>query len=164
MSPEGDFTPHSKCLRTGRHSRTGQIYLVTFTTAHRNRYFRNDELARSACRACVEPRLWISSRLLAWVLMPDHWHGLVEVGDGDGLSGRIQKLKANSARSVHRAGLVDSRVWAPGFHDRALRREEDLEDMARYLVLNPVRAGLVRRVMDYPYWDAIWIRPFSSLS
>jgi hypothetical protein len=35
--------------------------------------------------------------------------------------------------------------------------EEDLAQIARYVVLNPVRAGLVRRVGDYPHWDAAWL-------
>jgi putative transposase len=158
MAPEGDADPRSHRLRTGRHSRSGQVYLVTFTTAGRLRYFADHELARAAARAFCDPRLWASSRLLAWVLMPDHWHGLLELGDGDALSRRIQLLKANSARAAHGAGLVDARVWAAGFHDHAVRSEDALEDLARYLVLNPVRAGLVRRCMDHPYWDAIWLR------
>ena len=158
MAPEGDSHPSSHRLRTGRHSRAGQVYLVTFTTAGRHRFFTDHELARAAARAISDARLWTSSRLLAWVLMPDHWHGLVELGDGDELSRRVQLLKANSARAARRVGLADARVWAPGFHDRAARVEDDLEDMARYLVLNPVRAGLVARCMDYSYWDAVWVR------
>ena len=42
-------------------------------------------------------------------------------------------------------------------HDRALRRDEDLLAVARYIVANPLRAGLVRRVGDYPLWDAVWL-------
>jgi hypothetical protein len=29
--------------------------------------------------------------------------------------------------------------------------------LARYVVANPVRAGLVQRVGQYPHWDAIWL-------
>ena len=32
-----------------------------------------------------------------------------------------------------------------------------LIDVARYVIANPKRAGLVERVGDYPYWDAIWL-------
>jgi hypothetical protein len=32
-----------------------------------------------------------------------------------------------------------------------------LQSVARYIVANPVRAGLVRRVQDYPLWDALWV-------
>jgi putative transposase len=50
------------------------------------------------------------------------------------------------------------RVWADGFHDRALRLEDDVLIAARYIITNPVRAGLVSRVHDYSYWDAVWLR------
>jgi hypothetical protein len=48
-------------------------------------------------------------------------------------------------------------VWAPTFHDHALRKDEDLLQAARYIVMNPVRAGLSRRVGDYPYWNCVWL-------
>jgi putative transposase len=38
-----------------------------------------------------------------------------------------------------------------------LRDEDDVKDWARYIVANPVRAGLVKRVGDYPHWDAVWL-------
>ncbi len=119
--------------------------------------FGDWEIGVIAARAITDPRPWASSALLAWVLMPDHWHGLVELGDGRGLSETIRMLKANVARQVRveRPGL--SGVWASGYHDRALRTEESTVDVARYIVLNPVRAGLVRRVGDYSLWDAAWV-------
>jgi REP element-mobilizing transposase RayT len=48
-------------------------------------------------------------------------------------------------------------VWQNGFHDHALRQEEDLAEVARYIVANPLRAGLVERLGDYPHWHAIWL-------
>lgn len=48
-------------------------------------------------------------------------------------------------------------VWGSGFHDRALRVEEDLLGTARYIVHNPIRAGLVARSGLYPFWDAVWL-------
>ncbi len=42
-------------------------------------------------------------------------------------------------------------LWQKGLFDRALRREEDLKAMARYIVANPLRAGLVEHIGQYPY-------------
>ncbi|NUT74814.1 hypothetical protein HNO86_07130 [Pseudomonas sp. C1C7] len=42
-------------------------------------------------------------------------------------------------------------------YDRAVRREKDVKHLARYVVANPIRAGLVERVHDYPLWDACWL-------
>ena len=63
-------------------------------------------------------------------------------------------VRAVKAVTAHRLG---GPVWQDGFHDRALRREEDLVAAARYVVANPLRAGLVQKLGDYPHWDAIWL-------
>jgi putative transposase len=149
--------PGSRSLRLGRCSTSGQVFLVTFTTFARTRLFADFDLACVACRALTDERLWYASRLLAWVLMPDHWHGLIELGESESISRVVQRLKANTSRRVRETTPRSTRVWAGGFHDRALRHEDHLVHLARYLVLNPVRAGLVRRVGDYPFWDALWI-------
>jgi REP element-mobilizing transposase RayT len=146
-----------RALRRGRTSLDGQIYLVTFTTFDRRRCFIDHEAARAACRAVTDARLWEHSALLAWVLMPDHWHGIVELGGGQSLARVVNRLKSNVARRVRLEVEGMGRVWADGFHDHAVREQDNLVALARYVVLNPHRAGLVRRIFDYPYWDAVWL-------
>ena len=150
--------PHGhSALRRGRSSCSGQRYLVTTVTRGRMPLFGDWDIGVIAARAITDPRLWTSSALLAWVLMPDHWHGLVAAGDGFALPDTIRMLKANVARQVRLARPAVSGVWSRGYHDRALRSEDSTVDVARYIVLNPVRAGLVRRVGDYSFWDADWV-------
>ena len=98
-----------------------------------------------------------TARLLCRVLMPDHWHAIVELGQDASLGILANRVKGRSARHFNRVMRRDGAVWAAGFHDRALRREQDLVGVARYVVANPVRAGLVARVGDYPFWDAQWL-------
>ncbi|MED5608040.1 transposase [Pseudomonas sp. JH-2] len=98
-----------------------------------------------------------TNSLLAWVLMPDHAHWLIQLGAGERLETSIGRLKAVSTRNFNRRLGREGKVWAPAFHDRGLRREEDLRRVARYVVANPVRAGLVWRVGDYPFWNAVWL-------
>ncbi len=40
--------------------------------------------------------------------------------------------------------------WQRSFYDHALRTDEDLVHTARYVLANPVRAGLVHDFRDYP--------------
>lgn len=150
-------TPGHAALRKGRRSLPGQAYLVTFATQRRVRLFEEPTVAMPVCAAVEDPRLWQGTSLHAWVLMPDHWHGLVALGPEASLSSVVQRLKANTARCLRARRPAMARTWAPGFHDRAVRREEALADVARYIIRNPVRAGLVVRVGDYPYWNAAWI-------
>ena len=46
-----------------------------------------------------------------------------------------------------------------GFHDRAIRKQDDLVAVARYIVANPLRAGIVDSIRNYPLWDAKWLVP-----
>jgi len=101
--------------------------------------------------------LWQETLLLAWVLMPDHWHGLVRLGSTDRLSKCMLRIKSAVARAVNRSEGRSGRVWQDGFHDRAVRDPARLFEVARYVVLNPVRAGLVSNASDYPFWNSVWI-------
>ncbi|MFP7722355.1 REP-associated tyrosine transposase [Lysobacter sp. A3-1-A15] len=149
--------PGHVALRRGRVSLPGQVYLVTFTTEARRPLFARFWTGAVASAAMVDGRLWRDARLLAWVLMPDHWHGLIELGSRDSLGQVVQRLKVNSARRVRAGAGVQCRVWARGFHDHGLRQEEGLRNAARYVVGNPIRAGLVERAGDYPFWGANWV-------
>jgi putative transposase len=95
--------------------------------------------------------------MLAWVLMPDHAHWLLQLGHRRSLPGIIHVLKASSTHNIHREEGGCEPVWSRAYHDHALRRDEDVLAAARYIIANPLRAGLVRRIGDYPYWNAIWL-------
>ncbi|SEM41136.1 REP element-mobilizing transposase RayT [Pseudoxanthomonas sp. GM95] len=148
--------PHSHALRLGRWSTPGSIYLVTFTTDQRKPVFHTWFDASCVARALASPATWPQAQLLCWVLMPDHWHGLIELGD-EPLSRAVARAKAVASRDWRRGCGSTARLWAHGFHDHALRKEENQLHVARYIIANPLRAGLVKRVGDYPYWDAVWL-------
>ncbi|TXL15010.1 transposase [Methylococcaceae bacterium HT5] len=65
---------------------------------------------------------------------------------------QIQKIRRDQGVISTNQGL-----WQDGYHDHAVRKEEDLLQIARYIIANPLRAGLVKKVADYPLWDAIWL-------
>jgi hypothetical protein len=58
---------------------------------------------------------------------------------------------------VNRLRQTEGALWDKGFHDRAIRKDENLKNAARYLIANPLRAGLVKDIGDYPYWNAAWL-------
>ena len=135
----------------------GQIYLVTTTTIGRQPMFNDWRLAAVAARSLANRELWRDARLCCWVLMPDHWHAMIQLFPGAQLPAVVRRAKAVSARAVNQARRAEGAVWARAFHDRALRDEERVRDAARYVVANPVRAGLARSVREYPFWDAMWL-------
>ena len=83
--------------------------------------------------------------------MPDHFHWLLDLGDEKTLSQTVQFIKSITSKRLKEP------IWQRGFHDRAIRHENNLKDVARYIVANPIRAGLVSNIRQYPHWDSIWI-------
>jgi putative transposase len=143
-------------LRRGRRSEIGRAYLLTFVTHARTGYFADAALAQVASRALASASTWPDATLFCWVLMPDHWHGLVELRDG-ALSRSTARAKSVVTREVRQSLGRHVAVWQDGYHDRAIRDEEDMRAIARYVVANPLRAGLAGTVGDYPYCDAVWL-------
>lgn len=146
-----------RALRRGRCSEPGRIYLLTTETRDRAPIFSDWPVAFAASCRFADVDTWAVSRLLCWVLMPDHWHGLLQLGESASLADCMQWARGHTAHAVNQALSRSGGIWMPGFHDRALRRDDDLLSVTRYIVNNPVMAGLVARAADYPYRDAGWL-------
>jgi len=148
--------PHSACLRAGRFSEPQRIYLLTATTENRETLFSNFTVGRIVVAELKAAQQDGLAESLAWVLMPDHLHWLIALQQGS-LSELMRRIKGRSAKRINTLSGRQGKLWQDGFHDRALRREEDVLPAARYIVANPLRAGLVNRVGDYPLWDSVWL-------
>jgi len=139
-------------------SASGGVYLITSITHQRRPLFNDWEHASFVAAKLDAPATWAPhARVLCWVLMPDHFHCLIELGECGDLSRTVGLAKGRIARAFRARFSSIERVWADAFHDHALRKDEDLLAVARYIVLNPVRASLVRHTKDYPYWNSVWI-------
>ncbi|MBN2993285.1 transposase [Pseudomonas cedrina subsp. fulgida] len=147
---------HAHRLRIGRYSESGRIYLLTAVTHQRQLIFHDWRIGRLLVRAFRKAQEEGEATSLAWVVMPDHFHWLVELHNGD-LPRLMQITKSRSARAINQARQSFGTLWQKGYFDRALRREDDMKAMARYIVANPLRAGLVEHIGQYPLWDAIWL-------
>lgn len=144
-------------LRIGRYSTPGGQYLVTVVVDARRPLFADFERACAAAAVLHGGDHWRRSRNLCWVLMPDHFHVLLEIGEGDELSRLVARLKRECTLALHAVEHSRAPIWQRGFHDRALRRDEKRRSLARYIIGNPVRAGMVQSVRAYPFWNAVWL-------
>jgi REP element-mobilizing transposase RayT len=147
---------HGRDLRKGRYFESGRPYLITVVTQFRASVFYDFYVARILVD---EFRYLHDSGIvesLAWVIMPDHLHWLFIPQDSS-ISSVVKQLKGRSSWRIHKRLGKRGTLWQKGFHDRALRKNEDIQGVARYIVANPLPAGIVRRVGDYPHWDAVWL-------
>ena len=145
-------------MRLGRISEPGRVYSVTTVADGRACLFRNLYLARAVASSIgwVHEQRWVHS--LAWCLMPDHLHWLFRLGKRRTLPAVVQSVKGYSARQINQMrGTPGKRVWQEGYYESTVRANTDLRELARYIVANPLRDGIVEDLRDYPHWDAIWL-------
>ena len=146
-----NMAPRSSALRRGRRSIAGQPYLITTSTHERVRWFADPADADRAASVLNDKVTWPGATALAWVLMPDHLHLLLALGETETLPQTIARVKARIWHQLRRTSSTSLQLWQSSFHDHALRREEDLLLAGRYLLDNPVRAGLVEHHSDWKW-------------
>ncbi len=90
-----------------------------------------------------------------WVcimVMPDHVHTVIKLGQGQTLGQVLHSMKRFTAREINKHRSRTGPVWQKGYTDWGIRDEITLNKTIRYCYANPVRAGIVASARDYPYW------------
>ncbi|WP_306170235.1 transposase [Xanthomonas oryzae] len=111
-----------RALPPRRRALANCCYLLTVTNCQRQRIVDDFQLAASACRVFIAA-LQEDAALPAWVLMPDHVHWLVQLGNVTPLARVVSCMKTASTRAVNQQRWVPAAVWARAYQDRGLRKE-----------------------------------------
>jgi len=128
---------------------------VTAATADRQPHFAPFKTASACAKTFCTSAKADGAQRLAWVLTPDHAHWLIQLGNNASRAACVNRPKGSSTRSVRTLLGGEHVVWQRGYFDHALRRNGSVDAVALYIVVNPLRAGLVTSVRDYRFWDAI---------
>ena len=93
-------------------------------------------------------------RLVAWAIMPNHVHAMIEQVGGHALSDIVQAWKSFTAKAINKRQGSRGVLWAADYFDRYIRDAEHYEAARYYIENNPVKAGLVGRAEDWPFSSA----------
>lgn len=140
---------HQKELRKGRYSQVNRIYHITTSTKNRTPIFSDFTAARKLISTIRKSDDLNFTKTLAFVVMPYHVHWLMQLENNATVQRIIRSMKSQSAKAI---GMP---IWQTGYFDHAIRKDEDIQNIARYIVANPIRAGIVAKIGDSPHWDAI---------
>jgi putative transposase len=141
----------SAALRKGRVSQKGYLYHITLPVENREFVFLDFSKAQLLKRCLKNSDDNGHTETYSFCIMPDHLHWMFQLKSAS-LSKVIAKVKSEYSR------FTRTKIWQDGYHDHAIRSDESLINIARYIVRNPLRAGLVSKVGDYPHWDSIWLK------
>ena len=145
----------SRLLRKGRVSIKNQHYLITTKVLDNKPVFSQAEAAEIVLNSLQWLEKQLRILLDAAVVMPDHVHFVAGLERGS-LAQMMRSLKSHTAQKINILLEREGPFWQPQYHDHAVRKDEDLNEVVLYALHNPVRAGLVKDFHDYPYWYCRW--------
>jgi hypothetical protein len=93
------------------------------------------------------------------VVMPDHMHLLITLGERLPLTKAVQRLKSKTSAALRSTDIR----WERGFFDRQLRPSDERLPIFLYIYLNPYRAGLLPGSGEWPHYycreeEWVWFR------
>ena len=91
--------------------------------------------------------------ITAYCFMPDHVHLLVQ-GTREDANRKSFLSRAKQYSGFYFRRETGRTLWQRYGHERVLRNDEDTATAARYIINNPLRAGIVQDVRDYPFWGS----------
>jgi acyl dehydratase len=121
--------------------------LSTLRTTITNQDDLDREGFLSTAAAVVELHLW---KCHAFCLMTKHFHLLVETPD-ESLPNGMQRLNLGHARSFNRRYGTTGHVFEAPYHSEPVTRESHALLAIRYIVRNPVEAGLYQTPEEWPW-------------
>jgi putative transposase len=144
------FKAKKKVARPLRLQFAGALYHVTSRGDGRDDiYFC--EADRSAWLAVLEQVCQrFNWRVHAWCQMTNHYHLLLETPEGN-LSDGMRQLNGVYTQHVNRVHRRVGHVFQGRYKAILVERDSHLVELARYVVLNPVRAGMVSEAADWPW-------------
>jgi REP element-mobilizing transposase RayT len=126
----------------------GAVYHVTSRGNARADIFEDDtdhEMFLKIFGQVVKRFNWLCH---AYCLMDNHYHLLIETPEGN-LSAGMRQLNGVYTQAFNRAHRRDGHLFKGRFKAILVEKESHLLELCRYIVLNPVRAGITARPEDY---------------
>ena len=120
----------------------GNNYQAIFFDDPENQLFFLTQLRRYVAGPCAE--------LIAYVLMPNHYHLLVRVS-GDRFSEGMQRFAISYTKAINKRYERVGALFQGAFKAIAVKDNEHLLHLSRYIHLNPVRAGLASKPEDWEF-------------
>ncbi|HKW61911.1 MAG TPA: transposase [Candidatus Acidoferrum sp.] len=125
-------------------------YFLTLCTGDRRKLFESGALVEAllaVLRATCSAHHFAIS---AYCFMPDHLHLLAQAeSKACDLPAFVKAFKGLATVAARTLGV--RHLWQKGYYDHVVRESESAGEIAWYIFLNPVRAGLACTVWEWPH-------------
>lgn len=96
-------------------------------------------------------KYYLDYKIYAFVIMPDHFHAIIQPGEEFNISVIMNKIKGNFGNKYNKITGREGKVWQSRFYDEGIRDRKELLSKIEYVHNNPVRAGIVKTAGEYEF-------------
>ncbi len=126
----------------------------TICVAERARLFTNPVPVQTGVQFLTELSTRHKCTVPVYCFMPDHVHFMVRGSEASSRPLEVARGWKNRLGSwLAHHGYAER--LQPGFYDHVIRQSEDWRNQALYIAMNPVRAGLIDNLYDFPFTGTI---------
>ncbi len=122
---------------------------------HKNIQRNNDLKDDVLAGICIDSIMYPNEKdynLICYCVMPNHVHIVFELLQGNrGISKIMQGVKRASSRKCNKSLDKEGKFWQDESYDRFIRDDREYYYTIRYVLKNPVKAGLVKDWQSWPY-------------
>ena len=143
----------------------GLAYHIYNRGAHRAPIFFTPGNYRYCLRLIFKYTLKYCVSLLGYCLMPNHYHLVLAKETGGSISRCVQTIFNAYVQGFNKVHRHSGTLFQGEAKSRLVETDDYAVELIRYIHLNPVRAGLARKVSEWEYsdyWD--WINNSGPVS
>ena len=143
--------PKNQRLAAELYTHANRVYFMTIRAYMHQSPFVKDNLNQTIVDIFYEEQERQNCAVFTYCLMPDHLHFLVSPRrDGISVLTFTDQFKGKTTNRSWKVGW-QGKLWQPRYYDHIVRAEEDLLAIAQYILVNPVRKGLVEQAEEWPW-------------
>ena len=136
--------------------RTEGWFLITAATFNHEQYFRTDEERARLWNELLKELQVVGISIGSWVVLPNHYHLLVECRPLSIISQPLRRVHARTVRELNRReGMSGRKVWHL-FTDRQIRSERHYYTTLNYIHYNPTKHRYVQTPLAWACSSLHW--------
>ncbi len=131
-----------------------RTFFVTAVAWERRPFLRSERMVNLLVEVLMDYRTQRKYHLHEFVIMPDHFHVLLTLGDAPTIERAVQLIKGGFSFRAKKEIGFNGEIWQRGFTSHIIEDRNDFDRHREYVLENPVRAGLAVKAEDYRYCSA----------